>query len=738
MKRVKDIVSNLANDEERGSALLVTLMVIVGLSLLGLGLVATSETETSISVNQRNANQMQAIAETGAKAVIEWFQDPNWARNTVAIMPANTNAVKTNRTVGGVGYYKSAGGLLFDLPYRPAPVDRFFGTQDTPDVFINYTNAATEMGNLNTKLFGSDVASNGHITEIKVYAPPIVGGTLTDDGTGKKFWVGGSRYGVATIMVTAQKTENKNSSNLASSRTVRVIVGEFPLPVPAGPLQTASSSGITFGGSSDVHWGLEFSAEDITDTKNPETFPWANAYELAHFEHGYDANFPVIAGSAFDDQNYLNELVGRAFADPWFGTRATVANNTVPAGTSNNYQYYKNESSRLYSAFAQQSINNYPNKKKVIFPSIRYEFYKKIALQARGTKGVFYFKYDTALNNGNFIKSGTAISQPVAYWVNATSGGANLGGGFYFFDTNDNSTNPQNANGTTNTAVLTPTLAWNSSDFGNPFKMSGFVYFNARSFETTGAGSSAVTTAYNMPGEPFRDLGAPEVNYPGDMKFKRDGLGGLIPDGAGDAVFTCLDLNLNKRCDVVTIPAVVLYNDTGVAVPPATTRTPNPGQFLVKVWNDTGNCTVPPANYNGTNGGLNDCSEPHEPFLNLQYPTVVGGVTAGWQTGLGTQRSKTASACTGLMGDLQCTTNSYDIDGALVNLDAILDGILFNEGNYSTQGNAVYYGALLYHGVVSGTGNPAIYFNERLLRGEGKPKGLPRVVIYSEESDENQ
>src|SRR5207253_11331399 len=94
---------------DRGSALLVSLMVIVGLSLLGLGFVAISETESAIAKNQQNALQTQAIAEAGAKLAVEWFQDPAWGETHG--MPTNTGtvvatalptagAIKRQRTLG--------------------------------------------------------------------------------------------------------------------------------------------------------------------------------------------------------------------------------------------------------------------------------------------------------------------------------------------------------------------------------------------------------------------------------------------------------------------------------------------------------------------------------------------------------------------------------------------------------------------------------------------------------------
>src|SRR6266536_4818801 len=74
--------------DDRGSALLVSLMVMVGLSLLGLGFVAISETESTIAKNQSQALQTLTIAEAGAKMVVEWFQDPVWGM-TRAGLPAN-------------------------------------------------------------------------------------------------------------------------------------------------------------------------------------------------------------------------------------------------------------------------------------------------------------------------------------------------------------------------------------------------------------------------------------------------------------------------------------------------------------------------------------------------------------------------------------------------------------------------------------------------------------------------
>src|ERR1041385_98232 len=72
---IKKLFKKSRSRFEKGSALLVSLMIMVGLSLLGLGFVAMSETESSIAANEMNCVQAQSAAEIGAKTVIEMFQD---------------------------------------------------------------------------------------------------------------------------------------------------------------------------------------------------------------------------------------------------------------------------------------------------------------------------------------------------------------------------------------------------------------------------------------------------------------------------------------------------------------------------------------------------------------------------------------------------------------------------------------------------------------------------------------
>src|SRR5258707_15597543 len=102
--------------------------------------------------------------------------------------------------------------MLLDKPYRPAANDRFYGDENSADIIINNSNDKASIDNINNILLGTsaDDRMSGEISEIKVFAPPIVGGILTPngtvknaDGTPQQFWLGGSRFGTATIKVTA-------------------------------------------------------------------------------------------------------------------------------------------------------------------------------------------------------------------------------------------------------------------------------------------------------------------------------------------------------------------------------------------------------------------------------------------------------------------------------------------------------------------------------------------------------
>src|SRR5258708_21365491 len=101
------------------------------------------------------------------------------------------------------------------------------------------------------------------------------------------FWGGPlQRFGVATIKVTATQFRDPNgdksaASNIVSRHAVRLVVGELPLPIPAGPIQ--GNANVSFGCSFKVHWGLVTATGYLNTSGQWTALPWANAYSRPHF-----------------------------------------------------------------------------------------------------------------------------------------------------------------------------------------------------------------------------------------------------------------------------------------------------------------------------------------------------------------------------------------------------------------------------------------------------------------------
>jgi hypothetical protein len=761
------------NEKSRGSALLISLMVMVGLSLLGLGFVVVSETENSISINERNYIQVLATAETGARLVLEWFQDPQWA-DTQGLLPANTNAIKTLRRqtasaphsfANYSGRYKDQGGLLFDKPHRPRIRDRFLGTAVNPDVVINASTNAPFLATVNAELFKD--LTHGQITDIRIYAPPVIGGEINSFG----YWEGGTRYGLATIQVTAEKIVNGQS---IATRVVRLVISEWPFPGPQGPVQ--SNANISTGGNFGVHWGRMTSEGSMRQKLPWVGLPWLDSWRSLPFEYGYFANNESSTGKPLDtsdrcaEVNWLYKIIGVGIEDPWYQARAKgsfVDNQGNPLFANDNYQPFKFTSANddpvavplagFSNWFQQQDLNQTPDvpcgardQQLVIFPKIDYDFWKNLSQSASTTNsGVKYLRWVAGENYTDGI-----TTQNFAKWINTHTGAKP---GFYFFDTR-NGLNPQ---GSAPAGILAPELTLNASDDGNIMLAKGFIYLNAESYGSTGI--RGPDAWYNFPGEPFRDVGYKQVDETdleftvnpdgsrnitggGQFQLEDDGTTERI-QGTGNGDFDWQDLNVNGVLDIFVHQRTVTVPGGGG------TQT----FWFPKPWFP--GC-IPGNNYDA----LANCSEPHEPYLNLRYPQRSSGNVAeaccgaggrprrvwpGWEdptavTKLPVRKTSAGNpvAC-GAGFDPACTSNGFDRDGPLTedfgaNSSPIVDGVLYNEGDFDTQGNANYFGSILINGNIRGTGTPEVWFDEMLIKGgwQDKFKELPRVFVTAHETEQ--
>ena len=812
---------------DRGSALLVSLMVMVGLSLLGLSFVAISETENAISVNERNKTQTSTVAEAGAKAVVQWFQDPNTA-NARGLLPNNDIDFKTVRVVNAyTGVYKPAG-LLFDTPFGPRDPDMFYGSEERPDILIvrgRNSDSTAFLDAFNANMFYNN--DNGEVVAIRVYAPPIVGGNLVNG-----FWVGGQRYGVATISVTAERRRDRDNANTVMSQSIcRLVVAPFPLPGPSGAIQAIG--GIDTNGAYEVHWGAVESEQTATNTyikRESSAFPWFDAYDRVYFEHGLDSSvlfqtnknysdykkvdgppyvrgviirptstaiaalheFEVIdtkgthasatepdwlanaTGNAFwhgdvqyrritptswpiatgvgspypgyNTHSWLSELLRRSVQDPWFQVRTkgrvdgkdtglgppNVAHVTDYAALANADMAAADDFTNLAVSkshyFQYQTYDNRPNYRAVRVPRFDYDFWKSAAVTGRGQKNVYYLEW---VDNNNYTNG--AETKTFEEWIKTSSG-------FFFFDTK-NKMNPQKGG----PGVLVPIDA-------SVCGAKGVVYMNTAALKTTAC--DAVDGYYNMPGEPYRDIGYRKVNEESSgmqqkKNFTTDGSGNVVRDKAYNNKWDYQDLPWSNNASAKNDMFDVCMGQRKII-----RESPDPDVVLTE-WVPLPyfpNCDV---GNNFSNPSCN-CSEPHEPYLNLHYTGAKENVQAYWEShdaASGTYAKKTtnetptgqpvqctAGAVSTKEGQERCSTNAYDKRGALAflnkttNESAIsVEGVVYNEGNYTSTGNTAYYGSVVVSGTVSPQGTQEIWYDACLAEDCWPPKHIPfpRVMITS-------
>jgi len=797
--------------------MLASLMVIVGLTLLGLAFVAISETESAISINQRNHSQTVAVAEAGARMVVQWFQSPTRMRN-LNLMPANATAIKTQRVVDSyTGYYKPdvSAELLCDLPFGPFEQDKFYGEENSPDIRIDRTTAASFLDDFNDRFLGTEGATDarpgGEITEIRIYAPPLVGATLVGG-----FYVGGTRYGVATIMVRAERFDKPRASGTRQSvarAEVRVVISQFPVPTPAGPLQSATA--LATNGNFNVNWGLVSGQQTLDLKKDYATLPWFNAFEKIHFNRGYDSSvqwtastlyrngdvvrptpgaittnpllryheytvtaggtsglsepawvdtvgstttdgamtfverspaaYPLSVGGAANQTNtpwlYYIARGNITIEDPWFHARSAMDIDGEPNNNAQPYAfpYAAPATYGKTHHFQFQSFDQYPNFKQLLFPIISYDYWKSAAIAGNndGTNSDGIVKYLRWVA-GDTYTDGITTKSMVA-WATSEPG-------FYFFDT-QNAQNPQNGG----PGILAPAITL--PNVGN--YLSAFVYLNA-GLATTGAGATGPTGSFNQPGEPYMDIGyrqVAEVAGPGYNvgDFKRDASGMPVIKDAVNGQWDYQDLPWSNTG---TSGGPGVRNDTfDVYVASRTVHDPsvaNPATTYVGWFPVPYRVGCRPGNNSCAACAAAPCSEPHEPYLNIKYGdlTTTLNLQPGWYdpgtTGVTIMRrpkltvdglrSGTPVTCSAASTVAECTSNGYDLDGALVTLEPVSDGVLYIEGDFSSKGNAHYYGSVLAGGQVDSKGTPQLWYDESLSRGI-KRTGFPRVLITSIETD---
>ena len=514
------VPSPSSRERERGSALVIAVLVTVILTLLGVAFLLMGETENKIAENEKLSAQALYFAEAGTRQVKRWFDRPrgttgyawNLHNPPLAVMqrdlrildidgPGPTAGAATDGNAGGAlpnykqGVDSNGDGYddVFDRPYRPNVLDMFVGTSAGPDIRIDraYSSASrTFLDTLSERLLANFPVATANmaarISRVDVYAPPYleIGGNWT-------------RYGVATVAVTAQivKTENAVERVLAQ-RTIRAVLNETPYPGPYGPLQSCDM--LDWNGSFRVHWGS-------ATAKGPQQSNVPNNYS-AKFDESISRSIPPNGKveawhdgteAMFNTMKASLEGASRAIQDPWF--------RFVAGGPIDNWAGGPQQPIAVDASDYVDYSNIFQNVPNVGCPDFDYDTWKTIATS--GGSDVYYY---TWVSGESFRLNGTGPSTGFA----TLTGGKT---GLYFFDTK-NGQRPDDTY-TNLTPEIQVTGGWQG--------FRGFMYLNTDTFTINGGQAIAATFTY--PGEPFfdtntngvRDGGEPFVNINYDSLVNR-------------------------------------------------------------------------------------------------------------------------------------------------------------------------------------------------------------------------
>ncbi len=482
-------------ERERGSAIVLALLVAVILTLLGISFLWMAETEVRIAENEKLAAQALYVAEGGARVVKSWFDKPSVALH----VPEMAEVDRTLRTIdldgagpgvpqaagGGIPYYKEgvdadADGEddLFLRPYRGGTEHALLGTPDGPDVRIDAgdPSSAPFLRELSIAL-ASDLEGplfRARIARIDVFGPPYV-----QDGA---VWV---RYGLGTIRVTVELrrgTEGGPEERVVAQRTVQAVLNEAPYPGPYGALHSCAD--IEWSDGLSVRWGAMTAIlnsdlpadEDDYPESVPRSIPGTPALDSV-----WGGGWPQSLA------DWRSAVDGSAIEDPWF--RVLVGGTMGLSVGGTNQQPFPSPWSTGAGGCCDHS-NLFRRLYYVGCPVYDYDLWKSIA--AAGDSHVRYYVWDSGTQ---YRENGRGAPQEFADITDGRTG-------IYFFDTADGLP-PRDDDADARYDNLAPPIVVS----GGTWSFRGFLFLNAESFRVSGA--TGRTAELRAPGEPFHDSSGP-------------------------------------------------------------------------------------------------------------------------------------------------------------------------------------------------------------------------------------
>ena len=485
---------------ERGSALVIAVLLMAILTLLGVSYLFMADTENRIAENERLSAQALYFGEGVTREVKRWFDRPpysasgamNLSQPTSLVMdrslreidedgPGPAAAVPADGT-SAHPYYKAgvdrdADGHddIFDKPYRSGLADMFAGTATHPDIRIDRgtsPEAAAFLDGLSEKImpgFPAGAAGiSARIRTIDVYAPPYL-----DSGGGN--WV---RYGVATVATRVQILRGPGTADeqVMADHSVTAVLNETPFSGAFGPLHSCDE--LQWSNEFKVHWGaatasstgnMPTGAANGMSKSIPRDIPASPKVDLLHGHLSGDPAWGVLKGN----------LDGKVIEDPWFRFFAGlgVVNWSALGSPQANPPGMLNPDE-------SNKFQDYPN---VPCPTFNYETWKSIAKS--GGSDVHYYAYDPGTTG--FSEGGTGTPRTFTELTDGKTG-------IFFFDTKDGvAPHDFDAGGVADN--LTPEIRIPSGAYGTR----GFVYVNTELWSVDGSPGRPAT--FTFPGEPFRD-----------------------------------------------------------------------------------------------------------------------------------------------------------------------------------------------------------------------------------------
>jgi len=490
---VKSIVKSCS--AERGSALVIALLVTVILAMLGISFLLMAETENRIAQNERRSAQAFYAAQSTVRVVKRWFDSPLGGMALPALADVDrtqrriidetdpydpADVIVADGVIGSAPYYKQDVDLdtntlddVFDRPFRGGVLHQFLGTEDGPDIVIDEANAASEifLRALEQEILPGYPGDNlsFRIARIDLFAPPYV-----------RSGAGWGRYGIATVRVLA-RLFNVATQRVVAEREIRAVISEIPYWSAYGPLHSCGDLTLT-GAPMTVHWGALTAEQDM---RLPAT--------LGDLPRGLPRELPVAPRSdplltSIDWSDWATEVAGQAVEDPWirFPTLASIVAPAVP----NNPQPYASPWNGWTSGTPAPGpccdgySHLFQDQPLVSCPTYDYEDWKAVASSSE--RGVHYFEW----NGTQFVEDGTGDMGTLQALTDGREG-------IFFFDTTD-ALPPHDDDSDGIIDNLTPAITITSN-----WSFRGVLYLNADRIRFNGA--VGVNRQVQAPGEPYVD-----------------------------------------------------------------------------------------------------------------------------------------------------------------------------------------------------------------------------------------